>query len=163
MCAILSDDRINQLQACVSDLQKIVFDIGFQRTCLSLGQQTMENSMSEFSKLDETGLLDNIDDDVYDALQNMAIQESRLWYGKSEVSVDYESAIKRLLELTIQLQHCILYMGRLNELSSDLEELHSCAGDWRDGVLELLNNAEISNCDEDDDLDSDAVCDDFLS
>lgn len=163
MCAILSDDRINQLQACVSDLQKIVFDIGFQRTCLSLGQQTIENSMSEFSKLDETGLLDNIDDDVYDALQDMAIQESRLWYGKSEVSVDYKSAIKRLLELTIQLQHCILYMGRLNELSSDLEELHSCAGDWRDGVLELLDKAEISNCDEDDDLDSDAVCDDFLS
>ena len=163
MCAILSDDRINQLQACVSDLQKIVFDIGFQRTCLSLGQQTMENSISEFSKLDETGLLDNIDDDVYDALQNMAIQESRLWYGKSEVSVDYKSAIKRLLELTIQLQHCILYIGRLNELSSDLEELHSCVGDWRDGVLELLDKTEISNCDENDDPIPDAVCDDFLS
>lgn len=163
MYAILSDARINQLQACVSDLKKIVLDTDFQRTCLSLGRQTMESPMNQFFEIDETGLLDNIDDDVYDALQNMAIQESRLWYGKSEVSVDYKSAIKRLLELTIQLQHCILYMGRLNELSSDLEELHSCVGDWRDDVLELLDKAEISNCDEDDDLDSDAVCDDFLS
>lgn len=163
MCAILSDDRINQLQACVSGLQKIVFDIGFQRTCLSLGQQTMENPISEFSDLDAIGLLDNIDDDVCDDLRNMAMQESRLWCDKSEVSVDYEEAMKRLLGLTMRLQHCILYMGRLNKLSSDLEELHSRVGDWRDDVIELLDKAEASDCDEDDDLIPDAVCDDFLS